>query len=280
MFKRFSLGLVIVIVALGVIFIGLDVLDIGENFRLYLPIPILNAVFICVIAALVAYFAAKTFTVSGLLEIWGLGCAIVAFGFSSLLYSLFYWWLADTGLNLRITVNDSGILIGSIMHLLGASLGMTKYRLTKSDPRPKQRIVFLSYLGMLVVIAFVTWLAFRDVLTSFLTPLTSIPLAGTIEVRDVVRGVAAILCVASAIIYFRIYLKSRSDFHYWYSLGLMLFAFGVVFISQGALESRVAWMGRVSQYISGLYFLLAILSACRLVRIGTESGREINETPA
>jgi hypothetical protein len=263
MFNRFSLGLLILIVALGIVFIGLDVLDIGEDFRLYLSIPILNTVFICVIAVLVAYFAAKAFAVSGSLETWGLGCAVVAFGLSSLLYSLFFWWVVDTGLNLRIIVNDSGILIASIMHLLGASLGIVKQRLTVSDLRLKQRIVFLSYLGILVVIALVAWLAFRDVITSFLMPLT-----GTIEVRDAIRGVAAILCVASAIIYLRIYLKSRSNFHYWYSLGLILFAFGVVFMSQGALESRIGWLGRVSQYIGGFYFLLSILSAYRLVRIG------------
>ena len=274
MLKRFAFGLTLAIVSLGIIFIGLDVLDIAEGYRLYLSIPILNTVFICAIAILVAYFAAKSFTVSGSLEILGFGCAVVAFGFSSLLYSLFYWRLADAGLNVRITANDSGILISSVMHLFGASLGMAKRRLTKSESKLRQRIIFLSYLGILAIIASVTWLAFRDVITLFLIPLKDTPLTGTIEVRDMIRGVAAILCIASALIYLRIYFKSRSDFYYWYSLGLILFAFGVIFISQGALESPIAWLGRASQYASSIYVLVAVLRDHRQA-----SDREMRVSP-
>lgn len=254
MFKRFALGLAIAIIILGIIFIGLDILDIAEDYRLYLPIAILNTVFICAVAILVAYIAAKNFIISGSLEVLGIGCALLAFGGGSLLYG----WLGDAGLNTRITANYSGVLIASAMHLFGAGLGMAKRHLIKSEPKLKQRIIFLSYLGILVIIAFVTWLAFRGVLPSFI-----IPLIDTIEVRDVIQGVAAILCFASALIYLRIYFSSRSDFHYWYSLGLILFAFGVIFISLGAVESRIAWLGRASQYAAGSYFLVSVLGSYR-----------------
>ncbi len=71
------------------------------------------------------------------------------------------------------------------------------------------------------------------------------------------------MCVVSALIYLRIYSKSRSDFYYWYSLGLILFAFGVIFISQGPLESGIAWSGRASQYAGGIYFLVSVVGANR-----------------
>jgi hypothetical protein len=229
-------------------------LDIAEGYRLYLPIAILNTVFICVVAVIVAYIAAKNFTISGSLEILGLGCALLAFGVGSLLYG----WLVDAGLKTRITANCSGVFMASVMHLFGASLGMAKQRLINLEPKLKQSIVFLSYLGILVIVAFITWLAFRGVLPSFI-----ITLIDNIEVRDVIQGVAAILCFASALIYLRIYLKSRSDFYYWYSLGLILFAFGVIFISLGAVESRIAWLGRASQYAAGIYFLVSALGAYR-----------------
>jgi hypothetical protein len=261
MFKWFALGLALTIIILGIIFIGLNILDIDEDYRLYLPIPVLNIVFICVIATLVAYIAAKSFTILGSLEILGLGCAVVAFGFGSLLYSLFYWWPTDAGLNARITANYSGILIASIMHLFGAGSVMAKRRLINLEPRLKQRIVFLSHLGILVIIAFATWLAFRGVIPSFPIPLTDAPMIGSIGVGDVIKGVAAILCIASALVYLRIYFRSRSDFCYWYSLGLILLAFGVIFVGQGALESRIAWLGRASQYAGGIYFLVSVLSA-------------------
>jgi hypothetical protein len=38
MLKRFALGLVIVTVVLGIVFIGLNILDIDEEYRLHLPI--------------------------------------------------------------------------------------------------------------------------------------------------------------------------------------------------------------------------------------------------
>ena len=252
MFKWFALGLAVAIIFLGIVFIGLDILDIAEDYRLYLPIAILNTVFISVVAILVAYIAAKNFKISGSFEVLGLGCALLAFGGGSLLYG----WLVDAGLNTRITAYCSGVLIASAMHLSGAVYTMSKRRLIKSEPRLKQRIVFLSYLGILVVIALITWLAFRGVLPSFI-----IPLIGAIEVRDVVLGVTVILCVASAIVYLRNYFRSHSDFYYWYLLGLILFTSGVIFISQGAVESRIAWLGRASQYTAGIYFLISVLGA-------------------
>ena len=268
MLKRFALGLALAIISIGLIFIGLNILDISEGYRLYLPIPLIDTVFIGTIAILVAYIAAKSFMFCGSFEIWGLGCAVLAFGFGSLLYSLFYWWLADAGINVRITANDSGVLIASIMHLFGAGLGMAERRHLKSGPGLKREIVFLSYLGILAIIAFVTWLALRGVITLFLIPLTETPPTGIITVRDVIKGVAFIFCVASALVYLRLYFKSRLNFYYWYSLGLILFAFGVIFISQGALESRLAWLGRVSQFSGGIYFLVSVLSDNRRARVG------------
>jgi hypothetical protein len=157
-------------------------------------------------------------------------------------------------------VSDSSSLIASALYLIGASLGMSRLRLAKLRLRQKQRIVLLCYFGALVSIALVTLLALRGVIPSFIVPGES-----TSVLRDVVRGTAAILLFGSSFIYLAMYFKSRTDFYYWYSLGLMLFAFGVVFISQGAIESRIAWLGRTSQYIGGLYLLVSVLGAYRIV---------------
>ena len=42
MLKRFALGPVVIIATLGVIFVGLDVLDVVEIYGLPLPVSILN----------------------------------------------------------------------------------------------------------------------------------------------------------------------------------------------------------------------------------------------
>lgn len=258
MFKRLALGLVIAVISLGVILIILNILDIAEDYRLNLPIWILNTVFVCPIVVLVAYFAAKVFMLNGSPEMLGLSCAVFAFGFVTLLYG----WLTDVSLNTRIVAHDSGVLFTSVMLSSGAVLRMARFNLTKSGPRIKLIILFISYLGIIVIIGMVTWLAFRGSI-SFLTSV-----AGGIGLREIIRGIAVILYAALAIIYIRIYIKSCSNVYYWYFLGLILFASGVIFMSQGGLESLIEWLGRVSEYAGCIYFLVSVLDAYR----GSKSG--------
>ena len=257
MSKRFALGLVLVTVALGIVFIGLNILDIDEGFRLHWPIAILNTVLISALAALIAYIAAIGFSAGGSPELLGLGCATLAFGAGSLIRG----WLEGIGLNVAITVSDSSSLIASVLYLIGAGLGVARLCPAKLKLRQKQMIVILCYFGALASIGLVTILALRGVI-----PLFSVPGESTSVIRGVVRGTATILLFASSFIYLTIYFKSRTDFSYWYSLGLMLFALGVVFMSQGAIESRIAWLGRTSQYVGGLYLLVSVLGAYRRVR--------------
>lgn len=259
MLKRLALGIVIFILFAGIVFIGLNILDINEDYRLYLPIAVLNTVFISAIAILVASIVAVHCIAIGSFKLLGLGCGVLAFGVSSLLKG----WLLDRDLYLLITVHDYSALIASAMHLIGAVLCMVGLRLAALKLRQKQGalLLCLCYLGTLASIALIILLALQD----------AIPLLGvsgeTAMLRDVIRGITAILFVVSSLICLGIYSKSHTDFYYWYSLGLMLFAFGVFFISQGAVESLIAWWGRAAQYIGGLFFLCAGAGAIRLVHI-------------
>jgi hypothetical protein len=115
-------------------------------------------------------------------------------------------------------------------------------------------IVITVYAVVLLLIAIITWLACEGTITIFTGTL-----AGNLAVRDVTHGIAAIFCVGAALIYVGKYRNSRADVYFWYSLGLILFAAGVLFISRGHLESRIAWLGRVSQYLAFIYFFLAAI---------------------
>ena len=265
MFRRFALGLVVVIAVLGIIFAGLDIFDIEEDFRLHLSIPIFNTAFIFAVAVPVVYIAAKHFTITGSPQTLWLGCGAIAFGVGSLLKG----WLIGISLGVLITVDESAALIASVLHLIGASLGMAKMRLPNSEFRRKPRVVLFYYLGALASIALVTLLALRGILpASFALGESAAPL------RDIIRGIAAIFFLASSAIYLRMYSKSRIDFLYWYSLGLMLFAFGTILISLGAVYSRIAWLGRASQYAGGIYFLVSVLGA-----YGLASAKKVGVSP-
>jgi len=250
MFKKIGFIIAVIITGLGIFFLGLDILDIAEDYRLYLPIATINTVFIAAVAMVVTYFAARVFTVTGSPEIFGLGGAVLAFGIGILIYG----WFTRAVLNVRITVYDSTFFMAAVMHFCGVVLLKSKPSLSRLKLRQKQAIVLLSYLVIFVIIAVVTWLLYQGVLPS-----------RTIS-RNLIHGVGAILYFASAVIYFKDYLKSGPVFYYWYSLGLVLFAFGILFASQGPLEGRLVWMGRVSQYAGGIYFLVAVLGAHQRAR--------------
>lgn len=249
MLKRFAFGPVLVIAALGVIFVGLDVLDILEVYELPLPIPIFNTVFISGIAAPVAYVTTRRWAVTASPQALWLGGGVLAFGVGSLLYG----WLPGNELNARITVHESAALIASALHLTGAVLGTAKPRPPKPGFRRNLAIVSLHYLGILAGIALVTLLALRGI-----TPPFHVAEDGSL-LRSAVQTTTTAFFFASSFISLRTYFKLKTAFYFWYSLGLMLFALGSILISLSAVEGLIAWLGRGAQYTGGVYLLIAVL---------------------
>ena len=253
MFKRFALGPVLVLAALGVIFVGLDILDVVEVYELPLPVHILNTVFISAVAVPVVFIVARRSAVTASLQVLWLGCGVLALGAGSLLYG----WLPGVEINVRITAHESATLIASALHLTGAILEVAKPRLPGLGYWRKPGIVLLYYLGIIAGIAVVTLLAHRGVIPPFHVP----------EKGSLLRSAVGITTIAfflvSFFIYLRMYSKSRAAFHFWYSFGLLLLAQGSIFLFLGSVEGLIAWFGRAAQYAGGLYLLVAVLSSDR-----------------
>jgi hypothetical protein len=254
-FKYIAIGVAAAVILLGVIFIALDVLDIAEGYRLHWPIATVNTALIGGAALVTLYFATRSYLVSGSPVALGLGGATVAFGFSIILYG----WLTGTDLNTRITTYDSGVLLASGLHLLGAVLSLAKPGAAPRKGGGRLAFLLAVYLGALLIIAVIAWLAHRDSIATF----GIVVFEDILTLRGIVLGGGVICCAAAGLIYLRSYCNKRGDSYFWYLLGLTLFAAGVIFISQGALESRVAWLGRVSQYLAGIYLLLAAVKSWR-----------------
>ena len=252
--KRTALGLTLTLIILGILFILLDILDIGEGYRLNLSIAVINTIFINVVALVTIFLTTRNYLQSGSPEILALGGGALAFGFSIILYG----WLTNTDLNTRITVYDSGVLLASVVYLAGAFFSMKKHGPSGWKSGWNKPSVITIYAAIVIIIAVIAWLAYQDIITVFMHKFTE-----HFAARDIVQGIAAIFCVSAALIYLGRYRGSRANIYFWYSLGLILFAMGVIFISRGSLESRIAWLGRASQYVAGIYFLAAALSACK-----------------
>src|SRR5208337_3182430 len=66
----------------------------------------------------------------------------------------------------------------------------------------------------------------------------------------------------SSLLLMRRQLKSKFPALFWYSLGLALFAIGLLGVSfEKSLGDPIGWIGKIAQYVGGLYFLIAVIKA-------------------
>ncbi len=251
MLKRLAIGPVLVIAALGVIFVGLDILDIVEVYGLPLPVHVLNTVFISMVTVPLVYIVARKSAVTAPSQVLWLGCGVLAFWIGI----LFYGWLPGDELNARITAREGATLIAAALHLTGAVLATARPRPPGSGYWRKPGAVLLYYLGIIAGIAVITLLAYRDVIPPFYVPENDSLL------RSAVETTAMVFFLVSSLIYLRMYSKSRTSFHFWYSLGLLLLTQGSVFLFLGDVRGLVAWIGRAAQYTGGIYLLVAAFSS-------------------
>jgi hypothetical protein len=268
MLKRLAIGPVLVIAALGVIFVGLDILDVVEVYGLSLPVHILNTIFISVVTVPVVYIVVRKSAITAPPQVLWLACGALAFWTGILLYG----WLPGDELNARITAHESATLIASALHLTGAIMATARPRPPSSRYWRKPGAILLCYLGVIAGIAVITLLAHRGVIPPFYVPEEDSPLRSAVEIT------AMAFFLVSSLIYLRMYSKSRTSFHFWYSLGLLLFTQGSVFLFLGSVEGLIAWIGRAAQYIGGIYLLVAALSSYRTPvdkNVATDTLRDI-----
>jgi hypothetical protein len=105
---------------------------------------------------------------------------------------------------------------------------------------------------VLAAVTLIVLLAFRGMIPSFYA---------NPSIRDTVHGISALLFLTGSLIYLRLFLKSRYNFLYWYSLGLAFFALGIFSLSQGAIDSRLFWLGKVAHLCGHVYLFIAVISA-------------------
>jgi hypothetical protein len=147
-----------------------------------------------------------------------------------------------------------------MLHLIGSGLSVKQHP-PEARLRRRPSVVFLFYPGVLAFIAIVAILALNDIFTPFHTPGSS-----TTLIRSVFTGITIIVFLAASGIYLRLFLRWRTVFLYWYSLGLALFALGTIFLSQASIDSRLFWLGKASLYAGSIYFIIAVTRPLRTMK--------------
>ncbi|MCK4721884.1 MAG: hypothetical protein KAT75_01210, partial [Dehalococcoidia bacterium] len=243
--RRFALTAVPAFIALIAI---LAILDIRLVFEPSLLLPVLNTVFISIMAFLVAYLSARGYLKTGSLNLLFVGTGVLAFGSTNQVAG---WLLgAPGGIDAFITVGSTGLLFGSVFYLVGAASTLTAVTPEKVSERRRPKVMF-AYFGVLIFTAVLTVAVLVDALPRFFIQGIGPTLFG-----QEVLGVAVALLAISSLLFMRSFFRSKSGFLYWYSLALALIAVGslAVFLQQ-AVGSIIGWAGRSAQYLGSIYFL-------------------------
>ncbi|NJD78930.1 MAG: PAS domain S-box protein [Candidatus Methanoperedens sp.] len=233
-----------------------------DNQKIFEPpwlLPVLNTAFVFAIYIAVAYICAKSYLSGGSLSIFLLGCGMLAFGSAALPSG---WVIAAPGgINVSVTLFNTGALFGSIFHLMGAIF--TSMRVNPElDSKRRKRNLALAYIGILIFIILLTITSLQGI-----TPTFFIQGTGPTLLRQVVVGTSAVLFVISALLFIRLYSRLKEIYLYWYALALMLLAvdlFAILLIH--AVGSLINWAARLPLYLGGIYFLNAILIARKTAR--------------
>ena len=95
-------------------------------------------------------------------------------------------------------------------------------------------------------------------------PIFFLQKAGPTILRQWVLGSANILFFFAFLIFMGFYLRRKEIFLYWYASALALTSISLfAFFIQSSVGSPIGWVGRISQYLGGIYFLVAIFAAIR-----------------
>ncbi len=217
---------------------------------------ILYTVFVSITSFLVAYISLKSYLQTGFAVLLLLGSASLALGSTSILGT----WLANLPgqLNAGITIVNTGALCASIFHLAGGSITSTGAS-QENGPKIRKPLSLAVYAG---VLSFTTLLTVASL--EGLVPPFFVLGVGQTPLRMVVVGSSAALFAVSSLLFARLCLSSKSDTLYWYFLALGMTSVGILAIFFGrAPGDPISWTGRTAQFLGGIYFLQAVLTAFR-----------------
>ena len=252
------LGMILAVVYLCMMAV-IHILDLQAVSEPPFLLPILNTLFTGIIPLAISVLAARSYLFSGQGSLLSMGCGMLVFGCGAVLAG----WsiLSLQGPNVNVTVYNTGALVGAFFQLVAAILVLKKDRPEMLQERTRLKLV-LAYTSLAVFIFLVAVAALRDV-----TSLFFVQGKGATPLRQVVLGMAVVLHLASATMTLGLFVRKRSDFHFWFGLSMLMIGMGLfAFFIQRSVGSPIGWLGRAGQYIGCLFALVAVYYASKTAR--------------
>ncbi len=218
---------------------------------------VLQFIFVFCVSVLLTIVSARAYLSSGSLSILFIGIASLFYGVLLMVAQ----WAVTPSLGSTLTPNEAttigniGILLASVLLFLSAILLWSTEGRTWLDTSRKF-VLGASYIIAAILIVVVTMMDISDQFPVFFISGT-----GSTLVRQVVLALSGIFLIAACSLFGWKYLRTRYSILYWYSLGLVLFAISLIGIVYTVrIGDTVNWSGRIGLYLTGIYFLIAVLS--------------------
>jgi PAS domain S-box-containing protein len=246
-----------------IILIGTVYLTVDRSL-FYEPVwllPLANTLFVTVICFVVAIIALGNYRATGRIQILFMGCGVLAFGTAAVL-AAFLRDVPNLGANLNVTIYNSGALLGALCHSAAAIILLAGVPAEAGFKR-RNRWILLGYGGALLLVGLVTIASVTGVLPAFFVQGT-----GPTPVRQVILGSADVLFAFCFVVFMVTFARNGEAFLFWYASALALTSISLTaFFIQTSVGSAIGWTGRCSQYVGGIYFLVAILTVIRSARV-------------
>ncbi len=211
----------------------------------------LNIVFSTVGSMFVAYLVGRSFLTRGTPGLLLLGCGVVFWGGAGVVAIA----ISRGDVNVNVTIFGLGAWLAALCHLAGVSLSL---RLGRT----------LNPAGLWLAAGYVVALMALGLVSIFTIdgrfPVFFVPGQGGTPVRQLVLGSAVAMFALAAILLRVIYRKSFSRFTFWYACGLALIAVGLFStMFSSSFSSLLFWTGRSTQWLGGVYMLIAAIASVR-----------------
>lgn len=245
----------------------------GNNITLTFNPPylrlVLNAIFISATNIFVAVVSIRSFLRHGQISFAFLSGALVASGLAAFISG----GVSGVPTDATFIVFNVGFLISSIMQAFGAVY------LSAASPASKiysnrRLIITVIFLFPVFVLTALTVLSVLG-----LTPAFIDQAGNTTDLRQFVIGLSFLFFVFASSIFAYQYFRTKARALYWYSLALALFSLDtIVSYNSAQLGDVLQWAGRISDYIGGVFFIIAVLTLRQQAYIGANFSERWFET--
>jgi PAS domain S-box-containing protein len=240
----------------AMLFLTICILALLHIDAIWLPpglFPALNITFLSIVSLVVAALAARSYVVRKSVGVLLLGCGVLTLGLGSMIAGLSLQWLGPYA---TVAIYNTSLCLAGLCHLGSALISLT--------PKPRRMKSGWPLLLACYSIAFALIVLLLLLVRLRIWPVHFIQGSGVTVFGALVEYVAFTLFALSAILFMRITMRKENSFFRLYGLGLASIAVGVTGnLLQKSIGDPVNWVARLSQYLGGVYMLIAVLSLIR-----------------